>query len=1829
MKNNNYRWSRWVKAVVPFLLVLVGRYAVWAQPQAQPVHLQLAVTPPYSTFLTDYQTGSNLMLTLLQRDLTRDGMEVYLSVELEGSGIKFKTLPSFRPASYLLLNPGGSVTLTNADIAEYFQTDALAFEGISKESFLTTGQQLPQGLYRLKIQAFSPLSGQAVSNQAMALMGIYKGQAPLINMPFNNKIIPANDLQTFTIQWTNRNSAAFNAANPASYRLQIWELPPTELDPNVVVNSNYPTIFDEYLTNTTYQYGPVDPALIPGRSYAIRVQAIDAAGRDLFVNNGFSQVTKFDYGGGCAAPLGLTAKTEGRNILVNWTAFGTKGYTLKYRRADQADTSFQEVLLNNFTLRDVTPSAEYIFQVATVCDGDRLSAYSKPFNIFSLPEGADNQANCGARAPKINISNQEPLPNLRVGEVFKAYDFEVKVTRLDKSDPAGYSGEGTTQIKMLGNINTVVTYQNIKINTDRQLIDGYVYFQQKPYVFSDEKVKQFKDDFQASTKDNSEPKTASPINIDLEGTVTGTSLSTDQKTVTISYTDDNGKTQTKELATGKDYKVTDKTGDVYLISKDGSVAKQGKVTSKPVTDGPNTLGGKSTQLFFKEGNTLVAFLPHPSQQFGFDASSMNSALASNYEQIGQEGTSNTYMVAWKSIPAGGTDLVKAKITSNPGNIPASDIQFKTNDGQAVSVTYDATAQEWNITLPSGLHRKDFSVYPFYKKDGQEILCGKLNVMPLDKKTVNVQLIPLKGFNAASIQATDIGAALNKIYAQANTVFNVALTATFDDPTVTQPLATQHGKLTEYSANQALLMQAYQRANGEAADNTLYLFLSPQAAVGGEAVKGHTPVNRSFGFLFNTTDQRTIAHEVAHGYPLALEHPFADASHGTDLANLLSYNTATQLNFLQWGLVHQPPVKLRTGQSDKAGQLVEGNYYYRPDGKVFKAPFSAIDNIPSQDILSDKYPNGAIYMFFKEDITYSAVIKGNKFFGYYPFGDETKPRLEPEITLPAKTTSVDVVYLRLNGKCKWERLTTKFNIPGSFDNSWPSILGNELATAIPLTGAKSMSNGVFPKCDEDVDKDPAAGTLGADFYKEYSFVAKEEHKIYIKRAANYINKLGPDLCKALYNQGQANKNTSYLTIWECMFMTYDKIAKKDVFSWEKAAATLKGYSEAVDMLNNKVFASNRELVQFVNANFVGGGGEQKVFFDAPFSVLIGDRRNQLLSLYKGKKAGDIVGRSNVSQPIEDKDVIRSLFRYTKSSEAKKVLDHLYQNNILVTVLESFDSYFYGGNSEFTDVINQLTRMVMTAYPPPSDVLNLDPQPYYNDKTYLIFDNAYLGNSNTESLDGINSKIDFTVQQSPVNSKVLFHVRIEPYKYMLLDFKRTTEIGGGKFLSDQSYCLPAIYVYFIFNQNTRAKLWKSAEIAFDVASLAIGVGGFTAALKAARLGTLAYESFELANDVIGLAVDAYEVELEQSYPKSLKAFKLYSLLYGLAKGGFLITGADESAKVLIGENYFGSKKIIKETTDGTKSHEFAEQLKANLETEMKPIVDEVQSFADLNRAKFDVSIRNSLDDEVVYKAGKNLTEDEIKALNAEIKSHPERAKEYNVNPDKVKEWKGKSGSGTPTANGTEWLLWSQYKKKTINGEEFAIVGDHYFSKNAVESMVPSGLGGSGITPQTVEGVLDNGESIVIGTQKRFNEGNVFVWTENNGEIVRQIRINKITSISDLRTDPHAIFGYVDSDLNALLIQNGWTKGQYGGTSDAVMYFKESTGGRSEIVFNYGGGIHSNGNTFKKPYYYKLEGPEFGRRIRVIDKQTYPADQFQQAIQKESFKLVDGPTGTVWKQ
>lgn len=486
------RTSTRLKSLLCYIGIVLG--VAKLQSQTFPVHAQLVALPPYSLYLSDYSMGNNLQLHLIQRDMNTTEQEIYFNIELEGAGIRLKTLPSFRPSSYADIVPGSMLSLGNADLTEYLNINTLSFEGLSRESFFANAQQLPEGLYKLKVKAFFRFSGAQASSEAITLMALDKGKPPMINLPSHNGKVTENPTQTFQIQWINRNVATGWASQPA-YRVQMWEMTDPAQDPNVVVNSAYPPILDDYSNTTNMLYGPSHTALVPGMSYALRVQIVDPEGRDVYSQGGYSQVIRFTYGEACSPPLGLVAVLGKRGIDYTWSNAPGQGYRVQYGRIDTAWAE-TELLINRFSLDSPYPKAQYRMQVATVCGLERLSAYTQV--VYTDVPGTEPQSQvaCGDPFPDIKLKNKQLLPSLRVGDKFTAYDFDITVTQVSLNDSSGYVGEGKTPFMLLGGVDAVVTFEDIRINTDWQLIDGRVDFQQKPYVFSDIKLNHLLDDFE-------------------------------------------------------------------------------------------------------------------------------------------------------------------------------------------------------------------------------------------------------------------------------------------------------------------------------------------------------------------------------------------------------------------------------------------------------------------------------------------------------------------------------------------------------------------------------------------------------------------------------------------------------------------------------------------------------------------------------------------------------------------------------------------------------------------------------------------------------------------------------------------------------------------------------------------------------------------------------------------------------------------------------------------------------------------------------------------------------------------------------------------------------------------------------------------------------------------------------------------------------------------------------------------------------------------------------------------------------------------------------------
>jgi RHS repeat-associated protein len=90
---------------------------------------------------------------------------------------------------------------------------------------------------------------------------------------------------------------------------------------------------------------------------------------------------------------------------------------------------------------------------------------------------------------------------------------------------------------------------------------------------------------------------------------------------------------------------------------------------------------------------------------------------------------------------------------------------------------------------------------------------------------------------------------------------------------------------------------------------------------------------------------------------------------------------------------------------------------------------------------------------------------------------------------------------------------------------------------------------------------------------------------------------------------------------------------------------------------------------------------------------------------------------------------------------------------------------------------------------------------------------------------------------------------------------------------------------------------------------------------------------------------------------------------------------------------------------------------------------------------------------------------------------------------------------------WTSWQNYPKVTVDGREYAQIGDRLYTQHAVDRMQPSGLGtpagapgpGRSISPNFIEDVLDNTQGVPVKgpageTRLSYSSGSVQVITED---------------------------------------------------------------------------------------------------------------------------------------
>lgn len=479
-------YTRFLQLIIGSLLLLFcGKTA---QAQVRPVNATMVFTPPYTLLLSDYTsvTSQKLRINLQLNDLSSPPRLVKLRFTIQGAGVTIRTSESFLRSSQVQpinLTAGVPTQLSgfNETLRQYFNPGNLEVLGIDRNQFLRS-KRLPSGIYRWQVEVLDfrrlvPLNSVQLSAQTVWMV---LNQPPIVNLPQNNQKLRATSYGTQNVifQWLNRSASSPNSAFTIQYNVFLYEIyepngpvaDPMSAPRNLVYQNTTP------LTNTTLIYNNTFPALTPGKRYIFQVQAQDVLNRDLFENNGFSQIVVFQYGDECITPTRLKASVlNTESIKLSWdaSAFHTS-YRIRFREAGSNDV-WDEVTsqFNDYTLSSLKPDTEYEFGVSSICGMQEGRNWTSGNARTTAPNPQDFV--CGVPKGTYDLTNEVPLDILNEKEEFIAGGYRIKVRRATGSN-GQFSGVGTTAIPV-GRIKIKfkVGFKEVFINNEKRMLRGNIY----------------------------------------------------------------------------------------------------------------------------------------------------------------------------------------------------------------------------------------------------------------------------------------------------------------------------------------------------------------------------------------------------------------------------------------------------------------------------------------------------------------------------------------------------------------------------------------------------------------------------------------------------------------------------------------------------------------------------------------------------------------------------------------------------------------------------------------------------------------------------------------------------------------------------------------------------------------------------------------------------------------------------------------------------------------------------------------------------------------------------------------------------------------------------------------------------------------------------------------------------------------------------------------------------------------------------------------------------------------------------------------------------------
>ncbi len=282
------------KNAVLTALLAIFTIPLWAQ--NYPIQITVVVTPPYSTKISDYTSQpGKIMANIRNTAAFGRAAQVYLTGEISSeSGVSVRTASGYKPAQPILLAPGASLIVNINNIQEVFSGANVEYEGITASEIIQ-GNGLPEDIYTICLRAWDfktdePLSGENPIG-CCAPFNVSNLEVPMITQPLCDENITATTPQNIIFSWTRPAGAPLNTR----YKLLMVEVQPSDHNPEDAINTARFPFYQTTLTTSTFIYGPAQPSLVEGKTYAFRITAEDPMGKVVFRNGGHSEVCSFSW----------------------------------------------------------------------------------------------------------------------------------------------------------------------------------------------------------------------------------------------------------------------------------------------------------------------------------------------------------------------------------------------------------------------------------------------------------------------------------------------------------------------------------------------------------------------------------------------------------------------------------------------------------------------------------------------------------------------------------------------------------------------------------------------------------------------------------------------------------------------------------------------------------------------------------------------------------------------------------------------------------------------------------------------------------------------------------------------------------------------------------------------------------------------------------------------------------------------------------------------------------------------------------------------------------------------------------------------------------------------------------------------------------------------------------------------------------------------------------------------------------------------------------------------------------------------------------------------